>query len=599
LNGSVPRARARAWQSAACDDAAAARLAGALRIPPVLARLLVIRGIGEPDAAARFLDPSLDHLHSPWLLRDMPIAVDRILRAVAQGELIAVHGDYDVDGVTSTVMLRRVLEKLGANVTHFIPERLKDGYGLNPPAVERLHAEGVRLIVSVDCGVRSDAAALRARDLGVDLVVTDHHEPDEALPAALAVINPKRPDCRYPDKDLAGAGVAFKLVQALAERTALDPRWVRGFVKIAALGTIADVVPLVGENRVLAKVGLDDLSANRHGIGLHALLDEAGLVGRRVDGYHVSFVLAPRINAAGRMATPDIAAQLLLIGDPARTDEARALARQLSAENERRQDEERGILESARKVIEGDPAIGSHHVLVVDGPGWHRGVIGIVASKLVDSWCRPAVVLSVEGDVAHGSCRSIPAFDMLGALERCGELFERFGGHRQAAGFTIRAERIPELRRRMAAWGLEVLQPEDLFPRIRLDAELALADLTPDVVDGLERLAPFGQGNPAPLFSSGAVAVSDGPRPLKERHLAMSLKHGPRTFRAIMWRGADWAPLFEEHRSAVEVAYSIERNTYQGITSVELRLTAARPAPAGTLQVPAPAVPGAGGTVPA
>jgi single-stranded-DNA-specific exonuclease len=572
--------RPRVWQTERCDADQASRLATTLGIPRVLATLLVIRGITDPDAAARFLDPRLEHLHSPWLLKDMEPAVERILRGIAQDELIAIHGDYDVDGVTSTVMLRRVLEKLNARVTHFIPERLRDGYGLNPPAVERLHAEGVRLIVSVDCGVRAEDAARRARELGVDLIVTDHHEPDATLPKAVAVINPKRPDCTYPDKHLAGAGVAFKLVQALGERTGLG-KWVDGFVKIAALGTIADVVPLVGENRVLAKVGLEHLSSGRHAPGLTALLEETGLLGRRVDSYHVAFLIAPRINAAGRMATPDIAARLLLIGEQARIEEARSLARQLSEENGRRQEEERSILDSARQAIEKDPEIGAHHVLVVDGPGWHRGVIGIVASKLVDSRSRPAIVLSVDGDLAHGSCRSIPKFDMLGALERCAELFERFGGHRQAAGFTIRADRIPELRRRMAAWGLEVLQPEDLFPQVRVDTELPLADVSPTLVDGLERLAPFGQGNPSPVFGSGVVEVSSGPKALKERHLSMDLKDGARTFRAIMWRGAEWAPTFETHRSAVQVAYSIERNHFQGATTIELRLAAVRPPPVG------------------
>jgi single-stranded-DNA-specific exonuclease len=578
--------RPRVWEIETCDAALAARLANELGIPLVLATLLVIRGVTEPDAATRFLEPRLDHLHSPWRLRDMEPAVDRILRAVSEGELIGVHGDYDVDGVTSTVMLRRVLERLQARVTHFIPDRLRDGYGLNPPAVDRLHEEGVRLIVSVDCGVRSEAAARRARELGIDLIVTDHHEPDAALPEALAVINPKRADCDYPDKHLAGAGVAFKLVQALCERRGLD-RLVPGFVKIAALGTIADVVPLIGENRVLAKIGLEGLSTGPHAVGLRALLEESGTLGRKVDSYHVSFAIAPRINAAGRMATPDIAARLLLLGQESRIDEARALARQLSEENGRRQDEERSILESARQAIDKDPEIGAHHVLVVDGAGWHRGVIGIVASKLADGWSRPAIVLSVDGELAHGSCRSIPAFDMLGALERCAELFERFGGHRQAAGFTIRADRIPELRRRMAAWGLEVLQPEDLFPRVRLDTEMGLAEVTPELVDGLERLAPFGPANPPPLFASRTVEVSSGPTPLKERHLAMALKDGARTFRAIMWRGAEWGPVFEQHRSALQVAYSLERNHFQGVTSVELRIAAVRPP-----QVARPAPPG-------
>jgi single-stranded-DNA-specific exonuclease len=563
----------RRWDVEPCDASRVAALAEALALPPVIARLLVVRGLDEPAEAARFLAPSLDHLHDPFGLADMDRAVDRLRAAIDGREPIAVHGDYDVDGVSSTVMLRRALEMLGGQVTHYLPERLRDGYGLNPPAIDRLHAAGTRLIVSVDCGIRSDAAARRARELGIDLIVTDHHEPDGALPSALAVINPKRPDCRYPDKHLAGVGVAFKLVQALCQRADRE-KWLPGFVKIAALGTIADVVPLVGENRVLARLGLEGLSGRQHAVGLRALLDEAKLLGRPLDSYHVSFVLAPRINAAGRMASPDLAAQLLLIGDEDRLDEARALARQLSEENAKRQDEERTILEAARAAIDKDPAIGAHHVLVVAGEGWHRGVIGIVASKLVDSRSRPAIVLSIDGDLAHGSCRSIPAFDMLDALTRCEDLFERYGGHRQAAGLTIRADRIGEFRQRMAEWGLEVLTPEDLFPRVRVDAELPLSEIGPEIVDGLDRLAPFGMGNPSPVFRSGPARVTAGPRILKERHLSLSLSQGTRTYRAVMWRGAEWAPAVETQRERVDVAYSLERNHYMGETTIELRIAA-------------------------
>src|SRR3977135_801661 len=290
----------------ACDAAAADTLAAALGVAPIVARLLCQRGLSDPELAGRFLSPSLDHLHDPMLLADMGVAVDRILRAIAQKEKIAIHGDYDVDGVTSTVILRRALELLGGDVIHFIPERLKDGYGLQPVAIERLHADGVRLIVSVDCGIRGADAARRARELGVDLIITDHHEPDAELPPAFAVINPKRHDCQYPDKYLAGVGVALKLVQALCQRAGRE-RWLPGFVKVAAIGTLADVVPLVGENRVIAKVGLDLLSRGPHKVGLRALLDVAGLTGKPIDGGHVAFLIAPRVNAAGRMASPDIA----------------------------------------------------------------------------------------------------------------------------------------------------------------------------------------------------------------------------------------------------------------------------------------------------
>src|SRR5437762_2299065 len=423
------------WDTLNCDDAAAETLAAALKISPVVAKLLCQRGLSDPELAGRFLNPALDHLHDPMLLADMGVAVDRIMTAIARKERLAVHGDYDVDGITSTVILRRALELLGGDVVHFLPERLRDGYGLQPAAIERLHADGVRLVISVDCGIRGADAAKRARELGVDLIITDHHEPDGTLPPALAVINPKRADCSYPDKNLAGVGVALKLVQALCLR-ADKMKWLPAFVKIAAIGTLADVVPLVGENRVIAKLGLGSLSTGRHTVGLRALLECSGLTGKTIDSYQVSFMVAPRVNAAGRMSTPDIATRLLLATDEAAVEDARALAQQLNDENLRRQQEEADLVAQAKKAIETDPVIGAHNVLVVGGDGWHRGVIGIAASKLVDSYHKPAIVLSVDGELAHGSCRSIPDFDMLDALERCADLFLRFGGHKQAAGLT-------------------------------------------------------------------------------------------------------------------------------------------------------------------
>src|SRR6195256_3762411 len=313
------------WDAVACDAEAADALAAALGIAPVVARLLCQRGLGDPETARRFLNPSLDHLHDPLMLADMRVAVDRIMAAIERKERIAIHGDYDVDGITSTVILRRALEMLGADVVHFIPDRLKDGYGLQPAAIERLHADGVALVVSVDCGIRGAEAARRARELGVDLIITDHHEPDDELPPALAVINPKRSDCRYPDKNLAGVGVALKLVHALCRASGREA-WLPGFIKVAAIGTLADVVPLVGENRVIAKLGLEMLTKGPHKVGLRALIDVCGLTGKTIDSYHIGFMLAPRVNAAGRMCTPDIATRLLLPTDEALGDEARTLA---------------------------------------------------------------------------------------------------------------------------------------------------------------------------------------------------------------------------------------------------------------------------------
>ena len=557
------------WDPVVCDETAVQTLAAALDVSPVVARLLCHRGHGEPEAAHRFLHPQLSQLHDPYRLADMRPAVDRLCAALERKERIAIHGDYDVDGVTSTVILRRALELLGGDVTHFIPERLRDGYGLQTPAVERLHADGVRVIVSVDCGIRSGAAARRARELGVDLIITDHHEPESALPSALAVINPKRPDCSYPDKYLAGVGVAFKVVQALCQRFARD-KWLPAFLKLAAIGTVADMVPLVGENRIIAKLGLERLSQGPHTVGLRTLLESAGLQNTAIDGFHVAFVLAPRVNAAGRMSTPDLATRLLLASDEAQLEDVRRLAEQLGEENTRRQAYEADIVTDAKKQVETDVRIGAHNVLVVAGDGWHRGVIGIVASKLVDAFYKPSIVLSVEDGIAHGSCRSIAAFDMLGALDGCADLFEKYGGHKQAAGLTMAADRIPEFRDRINAHGLACLEPTDLMPRLRIDSELRLAGIDSRVVAGLEQMAPFGFANAKPVFDAADVELLGTPQRIKDRHLKVQVRQDGRVFRAIAWRSSEKAAQWEQHRQSLRLAYSLDKQTYRGETTLEL-----------------------------
>jgi single-stranded-DNA-specific exonuclease len=559
----------RIWESLQCDEGTVMRLAAELHVSPVTARLLCIRGLDEPGVAKRFLSPSLADLHDPLLLADMAVAVDRILMAIASKERIAIHGDYDVDGVTSTVILRRALELLGGDVVHFIPERLRDGYGLQAPALDRLHAQGVRLVISVDCGIRAAEAARHACSLGVDLIITDHHEPDDELPVCVAVINPKRHDCRYPDKNLAGVGVALKLVQALCAKSG-RVSWLPAFVKVAALGTLADVVPLVGENRIIAKLGLEMLSKGPHKVGLRALLEASGLLHKDIDSHQVSFVIAPRINAAGRMSTPDIAARLLLAADEAMGAEAKELAEQLNAENLRRQEEEAAIVADARKIVETDLEIGSRTVIVVAGEGWHRGVIGIVASKLVDAFHRPAIVISIDGDVAHGSCRSIPSFNMLAALESCGDVMTKFGGHKQAAGLTIESRRIRELRAAVNSYADTCLGPDDLRPRLWIDGALSFRGISAQVASELTALAPFGAGNPTPVFRASRVEIVDGPRRIKERHLKMAFRQDGRIMRGIAWRASERESFVAEHRSAIDLAFSLEQDIWNGERYLQL-----------------------------
>jgi single-stranded-DNA-specific exonuclease len=557
------------WQETPRGVGNVAALVDALKVSEITATLLCQRGFSDPELARRFLAPSLADLLDPFLLADMARVVDRVLAAIARRERIAVHGDYDVDGVTSTVILRRALELLGADVTHFIPERFRDGYGLQPASLDRLHAEGVHVVISVDCGIRGVEAAARARALGLDLIITDHHEPDSDLPDAYAVVNPKRRDCGYPDKNLAGVGVALKLVQALCIRTG-HTGWLPAFVKIAAIGTLADVVPLAGENRVIAKLGLEMLSSGPHKVGLRSLLDVCNLSGKKLDSFHIGFQLAPRVNAAGRMSSPDIAARLLLASDESLRDEARALALQLDGENVKRQQEEAEIVQQARAAVETDPAIGGQTVIVVAGDNWHRGVIGIVASKLVDAFHKPAIVLSVEGGKAHGSCRSIPAFNMLAGLESCGDLFLTFGGHKQAAGLTIAASRVDQLRRRINDYAAPLLQPDDLRPRLWIDSAVTFRALTGQVAAEIASLAPFGAGNPCPIFRASGVEVVDGPRRIKERHLKMSFRQDGRVMRGIAWRASERETFVAEHRSSLDVAFSIEQDSWNGEQYVQL-----------------------------
>ena len=560
--------RGAVWNNLTGDGSSIERLHRELALHPVVARLLVQRGFAEPAAARKFLHPSLDDLHDPSRLTDLDRAAERLLGAVARRERIAVHGDYDADGVSSTVMLRRALELLEGDVVHFIPDRLQDGYGLRAETVERLHAQGIRVIVSVDCGIRSVGAAARARELGADLIVTDHHEPDTTLPPAFAVINPRRPDCTYPDKDLAGVGVAFKLVQALCQRTGRTA-WLQGFVKLAAIGTLADAVPLRGENRVLAKVGLDRLSAGLHTVGLQALLETSGLNGRRIASDDVAFQVVPRINAAGRMRSADLATKLLLATRTVDAAEARTLAEALNAENVRRREEEAGIVADARRVIERDPDIGAQNLLVVWAEGWHRGVIGIVASKLVETFARPAIVLSVDGEEAHGSGRSIPGFDLLSALEQNADLFLRFGGHRQAAGMVVDSKRLKELRRRLAAYANERIEPQDLVPRLSVDAPLPLTAVRSELLRDLAALEPFGRGNLRPVFQAAPVEVTHGPHMMGKGHLRMTLRQGAAVFPAVAWRAAERRSILEQHRP-LNVAFSLGEDSYKGNRFLQL-----------------------------
>jgi single-stranded-DNA-specific exonuclease len=491
---------------------------------PVVADLLVRRGIEEPEAAARFLAPELSQLHDPLQMSGMKPALDRLEAAIERKEKILIYGDYDVDGTTAIVILKTAIELCGGAADFHVPHRIREGYGMRDEVIERAATNGVRLIISVDTGIRAFAAADTARRTGIDLIVTDHHLPgQEGVPQALAVVNPNQAGCDYPCKYLCGAGVAFKLAQGLMERrldTKDRSRLLVSFMKVVALATIADAVPLLGENRVFAALGLEGLRRPVNP-GLRALLEVAKLGdGRALTATEVAFRIAPRLNAAGRMDVARDVVELFSVRD---VERARAIAMRLDQLNADRQEEERRIMDSIEQRFEQEPALRQAYCVVVDGDGWHRGVIGITATRVVERYGRPSLVISREGEEAHGSGRSVPAFHLLAALESCPELFSRYGGHAHAVGFALPSGNVQKLRAHLDAYARARLTPSDLEPQLEVDRELPLDQVTPELHHGLSLLEPFGMDNPEPVFTAGGVRVMAPPQAVKDKHVRLRL----------------------------------------------------------------------------
>ena len=517
-----PKARA---LEAALDDSKLKISASAL---PVLADLLVGRGIDEPEAAARFLSPALGDLHDPLRMSGMKCALDRLEAVLERKEKVLIYGDYDVDGTTAIVILKTAIELCGGAADFHVPHRIREGYGMRDEVIERAAADGVRLIISVDTGIRAFAAAETARRMGVDLIVTDHHLPGPAgVPQALAVINPNQDGCDYPCKHLCGAGVAFKLAQGLMQRR-LDARLnvkdqsrlLMSFMKVVAIATIADAVPLLGENRVFAKLGLQGLRRPVN-VGLKALLEVAKLGdGRALTATEVAFRVAPRLNAAGRM---DVARDVVDLFNEKDIERARKIAGRLDHLNAERQEEERRILDSIFRRLEEEPALREAYCVVVDGEGWHRGVIGITASRVVERHGRPTLVISREGEEAHGSGRSIPAFHLLHAIESCHELFSRCGGHAHAVGFALPSANVEKLRKHLDDYARARLTLADFEPQLEFDRELPLGEVTPELHQALVLLEPFGMENREPVFAARAVRLMTPPQAVKDKHVRLRL----------------------------------------------------------------------------
>jgi single-stranded-DNA-specific exonuclease len=497
------------------------------QVAATLARLLVMRGIDDSETAERFLVPSLAHLHSPYLMSGMKAAVDRLDAAIERKEGILIYGDYDVDGTTAIVILKTAIELCGGAADFHVPHRIKEGYDLRGDVIERAATAGIHLIISVDTGIRAFAAAETAHRLGVDLIVTDHHLPgQDGTPTALAVLNPNQPACGYPCKALCGAGVAFKLAQALMERRLAQrdqAPLLKSFMKVVAIATIADAVPLTGENRVFAKLGLEALRSAVNP-GLKALLEVAQVGGRPLTSGEVGFRIAPRINAAGRMDVARDVIELFSVKDAVR---AREIANKLDRLNAERQAEERRILEAIHSRLEQEPALLDSFCLVIDGDGWHRGVIGITATRVVERYCRPTLVISRDGDDAYGSGRSIRAFHLLNALESCAPLFTRFGGHAHAVGFSMPTANLPDLSAHLDGYARARLTLADFEPILDLDAELPFDQITYDLFQALRRLEPFGVGNPEPVFAARNLRLTAPPRVMKEKHVKLKLSSPP------------------------------------------------------------------------
>jgi len=537
-----------------------------LNVPPITAALLIARGFDTEEKAYKFLNPQMSDLHEPTLLKGLNEAVERILKAVDDGEKVLIWGDYDVDGTTGTTLLRKTLKILGAKETsYYIPNRFTEGYGINIPALEKARADGFTLAISVDCGIRSFEPVEWANANGLDFIITDHHisDPVRGNPPAYAVVNPNQPGCEYPDKNLAGVGVAFKLAHALLRARGKEDE-LADFLKITAIGTIADIMQLTGENRAIVTLGLRDLPKTKN-LGLRALMEVADCRSE-MTSMHIGFRIAPRINAAGRM---DVAKQVVELLEAEDFMEARQLAETLDTRNRERQEMQRRITEMAFLETEN---ITQQNFVVVAGEGWHRGVIGLAASKIAERLYRPTIVLSLEDGYGHGSARSIANYHLLNALETCPELFEQFGGHAAAAGMKIKVENIDKLREILCDHAREFIIGDDLIPEIKIDAVIRPETLDLKLVEELSKFEPFGAGNPKPVFLTKDLYLTGDPFVMKEKHLKMYLSDdGGRRFEAVWWDGADKLKgRTLKPKSRIEIAYTAEANSWQGNTRLQL-----------------------------
>ena len=562
------------WSITPADPDAERDLARALGLSPLLARLLLNRGVRDVEAARTFLHPKLDHLHDPWQIPDIHRAADRIREAAQRGEKIVVYGDYDADGITATAILLECLALAGARAEFYMPDRIEEGYGLNLEAIRSFKEQRVDLVITVDCGINAVAEAELARESGIDLIVTDHHQPHREFSSAPYVVHSKLPDSRYPFPDLSGAGVAFKLAWAVAKSFSPSKRVSAEFreflvdaVSLAALGTIADVVPLLGENRVIAHFGLEALRHSQRP-GIRALCHVARVGNGALNAYDVAFRLAPRLNAAGRMGSARRAVELLSTHS---MPDARKIAADLDRENARRQRVQQQILDEAHKVIESEGGTGDKPALVVAAQGWHPGVVGIIAGRLADRFYRPTIVIGIEDGVGHGSARSIPGVNIFEALQQCAERLTAFGGHAQAAGVRLREENLTPFREAFMRAVDAQLTDEAKIPCLNIDAEVPLASVAGGLVHELKPLAPHGEANPRPLLATRDLTIAGEVRRMGSRgqHISFIVRQGDHSLRAVAFGMGTHAQTLEERRTC-SLAYTPQLNNWHGKTTVEL-----------------------------
>ena len=539
-----------------------------LNISPILAQLLINRGIREVLSARRFLKADLKDLRDPYLFQDMDKAVDKILRTINNHERILIYGDYDVDGVTSVALLFSILKEFTSNLYYYIPNRFQEGYGLNEEAIDIAFKNNIKLIITVDCGISSISEVERANNYGIDVIVTDHHQPQKDLPSAIAIINPKC-DASYPFKELAGVGVSFKVAQALYSKLGKNQDDLQNLLDYVALGSIADSVPIIDENRILIKYGLKTLNQTKKE-GLKALIMESGVNYGNLGTKEVNFVLAPRINAAGRLDDSKLALELLLTDSEYK---AAYLSRKLSEINKHRQEIGDNILREAREFASIQVKEEDNKVLVLASENWNQGVIGIIASRLVDEFNRPAIIISKKDGIAKGSGRSIKGFHLYNVLESCQDILINFGGHELAAGITIESNKIPEFKSRINEISQDFIKEDDLSPELKIDAQILLNNINFGLVKDINTLEPFGTGNPQPVFCSYKNIISDWRMVGEKReHLKIKIKEEHRTLEGIGFKLSKIGNQIFPGNKVVDLAFNIELNSWNGTENVQLNI---------------------------